>query len=339
MGVGAGCSSMLSTGVARRMFVKRVLGLAALALGLLIAGPASADLTPKEEAKRTQLFKEGRSAFDDGKWQEAADKFRAVVEMRSAPKALIALAASEAKLGHLSESKRLYERAREDAVAAKLPKDADEAAARLRELLPRVPRIAVKVPSGVSDAAILIDGKPAEIQFGDADVDPGDHTVTVTAPGRKDFSEVVTVAEGERKEVQVALDPLQAEPPPPPPDTGRGAPPVGAIILGGVGVGAGVAGAVLWGLARSAESEIEEKCGGLKQCPASLKPDAEAAATKIIVGDILVGVGGAAIIGGAIWWLASGGKSEPQPSSSKAAPRVVVAPARGGVWASVEATF
>lgn len=320
------------------MFVKRSIGLTALALGLLFAAPAAADLSPKEEAKRTRLFKEGRSSFDDGKWQDAADKFRAVVEMRSAPKALIALAAAEEKLGHLGEAKRLYERAREDAQEAKLPKDQEEAAARLRELLPRVPRIAVKVPSGVDDAVIEIDGKPAEIQFGNADVDPGERTVTVTASGRKQFREVVTVAEGERKEVQVVLDPLHEAPPPPPPDTGPGPPPVGAIILAGVGLGAGAAGAVLWVMARNKETEIEEACGGVKQCPASLKPEAEAAATKIILGDILVGVGGAAIIGGGIWWLASGGKSEP-PQTSEARPRVVVSPTRNGVWASFETKF
>ena len=318
--------------------MKRVIGLAALALGLLFAAPAAADLSPKEEAKRTQLFKEGRSLFDEGKWQEAAERFRAVVEMRSAPKALIALAASEEKLGHLGEAKRLYERAREEAQAAKLPKDVDEAATRLRELLPRVPRIAVKVPSSVGDATIQIDGKPAEIQFGDADVDPGEHTVTVTASGRKEFREVVTVAEGERKEVQAVLDPLQDEPPPPPPEPESSPPPVGAIILAGVGVGAGAAGAVLWVMARNKEAEIEKACGGVKQCPANLKPDADAAATKIIIGDVLVGVGGAAIIGGGIWWLTSGGKSEP-PETSKARPRVVVSPTRGGVWASFETKF
>jgi hypothetical protein len=319
--------------------VKRAIGLGVVVVGLLLAAPAAADLSPKDEAKRTQLFKEGRTAFDEGKWQDAADRFRAVVEMRSAPKALIALAAAEEKLGHLAEAKRLYERAREDAQAVKLTKDQDEAAARLRELLPRVPRIKVRVPSGVSDAAIAIDGKPAEIQFGDADVDPGEHTVTVTASGRKEFREVVTVAEGERKEVEVTLDPLQAEgPPPPPPDEGLGAPPIGAIILAGVGVGAGAAGAVMWGLGRGKEAEIQEQCGGVTQCPVSLKPGADAAAFKIILGDVLVGVGGAAIIGGGIWWLTSGGKSEPA-QASQARPRVVVSPTRGGVWASFETTF
>lgn len=319
--------------------MKRVIGLAALALGLLVSAPAAADLSTKDEAKRTQLFKEGRAAFDEGKWQDAAEKFRAVVEMRSAPRALIALAAAEEKLGHLGEAKRLYERAREEAQAAKLTKDLDEAASRLRELLPRVPRIAVKVPSGVADATIEIDGKPAEIQFGDADVDPGEHTVTVTASGRKEFREVVTVAEGERKEVEAVLAPEQEEPPPPPPETKHGPPPVGAIILAGLGVGAGAAGAVLWVMGRNQEAKVEEACGGVKQCPATLKPDADAAATKIILGDILVGVGGAAFIGGGIWWLASGSKSEPPATSSKARPRVVVSPTRGGVWASFETTF
>ncbi|NUQ76201.1 MAG: hypothetical protein HUU21_21895, partial [Polyangiaceae bacterium] len=215
--------------------MKRAFGLTLVAALLLVAAPAAADLSPKEEAKRTQLFKEGKSFFEDGKWKEAAEKFRAVVEMRSAPKALIALAAAEEKLGHLGEAKRLYDRAREEAMAAKLPRDQEEAALRLRELLPRVPRIAVKVPSGVSDVVITIDGKPAEFQFGNADVDPGEHTVMVTAPGVKDFREVVTVAEGERKEVQVDFEPLQLAPPPPPPDTGPGLPPLGAVLLAGVG--------------------------------------------------------------------------------------------------------
>jgi hypothetical protein len=317
--------------------LKRWSSIAALAIGMLVTWPAAADLTPKEEAKRTQLFKEGKALGDAGQWKEAAEKFRAVVELRSAPKALIALAFAEEKSGRLSEAKRLYEKAREDAVAAKLKADEEAAAQALRQLLPRVPRIAVKLPADAKDATILIDDKPAELQFGDADVDPGEHTVTVNAVDRKEFKQTVTVAEGERKEVQAVLAPIYVPPPPPPPETGRGPPPVGAIVLAGVGVGAGVAGAVLWGIARGKESEIEAMCGGIKECPATLKPEADAAATKIIVGDVLVAAGGAAIIGGGIWWLASG-RSSPPPSTASA-PRVTVSPTRRGVWASVEASF
>jgi hypothetical protein len=317
--------------------LKRWTSIAALAIGMLAAWPAAADLTPKEEAKRTQLFREGKALGDAAQWKEAAEKFRAVVELRSAPKALIALAFAEEKSGNLAQAKRLYEQAREDAVAAKLKADEEAAAQALRQLLPRVPRIAIKLPADAKDASVLIDDKPPELQFGDADVDPGEHTITVTAPDRKDFKQTVTVAEGERKEVQVVLAPIYVAPPPPPPDPGRGPPPVGAIVLAGVGLGAGVAGAVLWGIARGKESEIESMCGGIKECPASLKPEADAAATKIIVGDVLVAVGGAAIVGGGIWWLASG-RSSPPPSSASV-PRVTVSPARGGVWASVEASF
>jgi len=111
-----------------------------------------------------------------------------------------------------------------------------------------------------------------------------------------------------------------------------------AIVLAGVGVAAGAAGAVMWVMGRNQETEVQNSCGGVKQCPASLKPDADAAAMKIIVGDILVGVGGAAIIGGGIWWLASGGKSEP-PEANEARSRVLVSPTRGGVWASFETKF
>ena len=59
------------------------------------AQPSAAD-----EERRTRLFKEGKAAADSSQWVEAVEKFRKVVAIRSAPKALIALVVAEEHMNH-----------------------------------------------------------------------------------------------------------------------------------------------------------------------------------------------------------------------------------------------
>src|SRR5262245_21357060 len=82
---------------------------------------AHADVPPANtaaEGRRTELYREGVTLGEQGDWAGAARKFREVVQIRSAPKALLALAVAEAKQGHLLEAKRINETALVDAQSA-----------------------------------------------------------------------------------------------------------------------------------------------------------------------------------------------------------------------------
>ncbi len=296
-----------------------------------------ADLSPQEEKRRTQLFKEGRAHADAEQWKEAEEKFRAVIELRSAPKALVALAFAVSKQGRLLEAKRLYEQAKEDAVAAKLKADTEVAEQSLRELLLRIPSIVLKVGTQADGLSVLVDGKPPELQFDAMDVEPGEHKISATAPGYQPFEETVKLSEGERKQVKVVLE-LEKPKEAPKPKSSIGFPPIGSFVLVGVAIGAGVTSVLLIRQGREQEQKVRDTCGGTQQCPAALKPEADEAATKIIVGDVLIGVGSAALVGAGVWWLLSGRKSDPSPSAS-AGSRVMAAPVRGGAWMGVESRF
>lgn len=305
----------------------------------LSSAHAAADLTPQEEKRRTQLFKEGRASADAEQWKEAEEKFRAVVELRSAPKTLVALAFVISKQGRLLEAKHVYEQARDDAKAAKLKADVEIAEQSLRELLLRIPAIEIKVATKVDGLSVLLDGKTPELQFDAVDVEPGEHTVSAEAPGYLPFEEKVNLAEGERKQVKIELEREKPKTTQKPKGNSIGIPPIGSFVLVGVAIGAGIGSWQLFKQGREQETKVRDTCGGTKQCPISLKPEADDAAKKIIIGDVLIGVGSAALVGAGVWWILSWrGKKEAPPQES-AMPKVLVSPGRNGVWAGVETQF
>ena len=73
------------------------------------------------------------------------------------------------------------------------------------------------------------------------------------------------------------------------------------MIIGGVGVAAGAVGVAMMAIGAAQQSDAEDACGGTTLCPIALQGDVDGGATKIIVGDIMVGVGGAAALTGLIW--------------------------------------
>lgn len=285
----------------------------ALAAALGASLPADAAPSPADEARRTQLFEQAKKLADEGRWGEAAGPLREVVQIRSAPKALMALGVVERELLHLLEARRLLSQAAADARAASLAADEKQALALLADLDPRIPRVELDGAADVPGLTAFVDDAPAEIVEGRfVRVDPGKHTLRLEAPGRPAQRAPVTVEL--KQTVHVAVErapegqppPPSAAPAPPPAAAGDDGPStgalVGAILLGGGGAAVGVTGAVLMAMGANAQDDVREKCGGgTEGCPISLKPQAEEGERNIILGDVLVGVGGAAFVGGAIW--------------------------------------
>ena len=124
----------------------------------------------------------------------------------------------------------------------------------LKEVEPKIARLSVAV-QGTDDgplkgARVLLDGVPTRLGEGGAmEVDPGPHTVRAEAPARITLERQVEVAPGAQVALELRLQPEPAEAPPPPPPPPpvvieRGAP-IGALVLGGVGLlGLGVGGAL-----------------------------------------------------------------------------------------------
>jgi tetratricopeptide (TPR) repeat protein len=298
------------------------LAAALLAAALLAAAcpPAALAQQPAaaDEDRRTRLFKEGKAAADAGQWDEAARKFRQVVAIRSAPKALIALGVAEEHTGHLVAAQAAFKQAREEAADKALTEDLKTANAALEAIRPRVPKLVFTPPDALSGAALELDGTPATPTSGALLVDPGQHTLTATAPGKGTFRATLTVKEGEQRDVAVTFTTSSGPAPTATsgaPDTGRSlAPPTGAIVLGVAGVVLAGAGAGLYGAGSGQYADSEKLCPG-QTCTAEVAGKGNDGRTQMIAGDVLLVTGAAALAGAGIYWAVSATSRKPPTTS------------------------
>lgn len=151
-------------------------------------------------------------------------------------------------------------------------------------------------------------------------VDPGEHHFRFEA-GKRVVEQVIVIREGERgRMLSLKLPPVA------PSDASRRIP-VGAWALGGLGAVALGTGVVFWIEGRSERAHLYATCGVKHDCASS---EVDRARTKLVVGDVVSGVGLVAV-GAAVWW-ALAAPSSPRPS-------VEVRPVSGGVVMSWRGTF
>jgi hypothetical protein len=291
---------------------------------------------PGAEAERTQLYKEARKLGEANQWAEARDKLERVVEIRSAPKALIALAFAELQLGNLLKARTLYRRALDDARAGALEDDVRAAQAGMEHVQKRIPKLELVLPDEVAahEVRVAVDRKRVLFRAGVVEVDPGEHVVVVAALGRVPFRAQVTIAESEHQELRVAFreesgasqpaagDGVEQEPE----SASSGSLPIGPIVLGGAGAITATVGAVLWIGGNSDYQAVVDECGGDgSSCPTdkrdTLEPRADDARSKITTGQTVVGVGAVLMVSAGIWWALSASGPTPEPPEARHALR------------------
>jgi tetratricopeptide repeat protein len=258
--------------------------LAAFALVFLVAlapTPARAQGDADKTTARN-LFLEARAALDAGDHARAAELFERSNQVFPAPTARLGLARALLAMGKLV---RAYETL-QAIVNEGVPADASDPfkeAVRVAEseratLAKRLPALILGVTP--ADGVVSVDGEvvPAAALGARRPVDPGEHLVSASAPGRLALRRTVTVVEGATVEVTLALEPEPASssevaeepapaaplPPPtsPPPDEDRAGGwmrPTG-LVVGGVGIAGLVAGAVTGGLYLKAKSDAGDDC-------------------------------------------------------------------------------
>jgi hypothetical protein len=152
-------------------------------------------------------------------------------------------------------------------------------------------------------------------------IDPGEHTLRVEAEAGARFVEQrIVIREGERDRLLPLrfLEGADARPRPVP---------AGAWVLGGVGAAAITGGALLWAVGRSERGTLYTTCGVSHGCA---EGDVDSARAKLVAGDIMFGVGLAAV-GAAVWWGVSGASAARSP--------VAILPVAGGGLVSWQASF
>ncbi len=275
---------------------------------------AAPDPNPSEggSAAAESLFQEARKLMDAKRFNEACPKLVASYKLAPAVGTLLNLADCYERAGQLASAWARFHEA--IALAQRLGRPDREKTAKERadKLEPRLikltitgrePGIEVKLDGNVLDPTVL--GTPVP-------VDPGKHTIDVSAKGKKSFATTLDVSDRARSPV-VEIPVLETTDP-----DGKGTPtpPVDALpviahpdgstqrILGIAGMGLGGVGLVvgsIFGLRTSSKwSDAKQHCTGLEcdragvELAASAKNAGTASTVSFIAGTLLL-AGGAAL--------------------------------------------
>jgi hypothetical protein len=191
----------------------RRVGLGAVGLTLALtsmARPAAAQSSEDEAAARA-LFEQGKKLMDEGKYEEACPKFAEGNRLVSGIGVKFNLAECYERVGRLASAWAAF---LDVAAASKAAGQVDrEKVARRRAvaLEPELLKLKIDVPAAnrVQGLEIRRDGNLVGVgQWGVAiPADGGDHTISVSAPGRLPFEKVVKIA-GEPGSVSAVEIPL-----------------------------------------------------------------------------------------------------------------------------------
>lgn len=235
----------------------------AVALSLaLCTSTAYAAPTDAERAVAVRLVVEGRARYDAEQYSAALELFKRAHEIMRAPTTGLDLAKAHAALGQLVEARQIANEVvlmpvepKEKPVFAEARAEAKEA---IEGLEPRIPFLKLQVVGPpVQAARVVIDGKTLKAEDVDKPyaVNPGKHTVVVTAPDYHPTEITVSLVESATTPVDINLRPMDVRPPPPSPTQLAPAAKVGFAVAGGlalVAVGTGIGAMVTYGPTRDA---------------------------------------------------------------------------------------
>jgi hypothetical protein len=201
---------------------------------------------------------------------------------------------------------------------------------RAKALEPKLSRISIVVQTPVDGIEVKRDDESiGSAQWGEAlPVDPGEHTLTAKATGKRPWKTIVDVATGPST-VKVIIPALDDEPNPPPAAAatapagstsspaspppagesgGSSASTVGWVLLG-VGAAAAIGGGVFWVLRSNDASQLQADCGpsGNNCNKPGDAADISNGKTYDVLAITLFAVGGAAMLGGAGLLIAGAG--------------------------------
>lgn len=194
---------------------RRGSALVACALWFLLPATVLAQ-TETRAAVAEALYRQARDLMAAGKFDEACPKFAESQRLDPATGTLLNLAACHEKQGKLATAWLEYSDAQMAARRDAREDRVEFARARAQELESRLSRLTLTLAPGADDAALEIELDGASIGravVGAATpVDPGQHTVRVSAPGKKPWSASVEIAPAQQQSLLIpALEMAPAE--------------------------------------------------------------------------------------------------------------------------------
>jgi hypothetical protein len=246
-----------------------------------------------------------------------------------------------------SQTRELLLSCAREVCPAVIKKDCAEQLADLEKKIPSVVlRAKDRTGSDIVAVKVAIDGKPAaEALDGKAiPLDPGVHVFRFETANEEPIEQKVVVAEGEQNRA-VSVTFGHQDPGGPAPSRGA---PIAGIVVGGLGL---VAGAVLapifWSMGLS-QKKTDESPGGCAPAgggPGCSDDEISSIRTKLVLGDIMMGVGVVGVAVGAVLIIVhySGGPSTTgratAPTKTAFQPRLGATPTKNGGFASLSFDF
>ena len=192
----------------------------ALSIPTLVSPAIAGESNSAELAMAVRLFDEAQKLEAQQRWGDAALKLEEAVAIKDTPGLHFHLAVCRENMGELVEASIEYHRARQLIGAGQSAPDVlrllEPAEA---ELVRKMPTLRVHRPNAPVDITISIDGRKFAISLLDSPVplNPGPHSVVVSAPGHKEFRVQLDLGEGARHVTSVELKPEEGDEPAPVP--------------------------------------------------------------------------------------------------------------------------
>lgn len=214
---------------ARRAFIP-----AALVVAIVVSTPRASAQDALDPAAAREHLTQGYKLKQQGQLRDALPHFVESLRLDPKLKTTINLADCEEKLGMLVEAQSHWIMARDRAGREGDDRVKQEAEQRVSSLGTRMPRLNIQFAPGVpADAQVYRD----EVMLGRVSLgtalptNPGEHKISVRAPGHEDTKYSVKLSERDNKTLTVDVGPVSKTPPKPPSD---GAPVAAAAPVAGV---------------------------------------------------------------------------------------------------------
>jgi tetratricopeptide (TPR) repeat protein len=287
-----------------------------------VAG-ATGEPSGRDQVSADELFRQGRALATAQDYARACPKFSESLRLDPAAGTLLNLADCEEQIGHLANAWAHFKE-----LGDELPKTDERkevALERARILERRLPHLTIELSFATAPEAIVRrdDVELARASLGvPFPVDPGDHTVLVSQPGRTPRPVVFTLAEGQSRVVVVgpgeAIPLERAEPR----STLHRAKRTAGWIVGGAGIAALATGTYFGVRALERRGDSDAHCNGDicatvagAQAYEDAKGDARVADVGLGIGIVAVAVAG--------YLLLTASDAEP-PASAPSAQRVTL---------------
>jgi len=333
-----------------------------VALMVCVTSPSAEAQTVTEKAAAESLFDQGRAAMQEGDFAKACGLLERSQRVDPGVGTLLYLAECFEKSGRTASAWATFREAADAATAVRDTNRARIGRERAARLEPQLSRLTVQVASEVQQiTALAIERSGRGVQPAmwnvPVPVDPGDYTVTASAPGYEPSSQPVSIGDrAARVSVTIPLlkkaaesapsssavtlpDPSNPGPLPQAPvpsaetagSRGQGQRTI-AYFVGGAGI-VGVGLGTVFGLrAISKNREAKDHCPGYLCNDAQGESAASDAKTAARISDVAVGAGIAALVGGAVLYFTA-------PTSAPEAARTSVSAAVGPTGLSLWGSF